>query len=364
MRHPGQHVPWLPTAILVALGVLTAAVLLYAGRDTSIFFDDWAFFFDRRAWDADAFLVPHNEHLSAVHALVYKVLFEIAGSEPYWPYRVAAVTVHLTCVGLIYCIARHRLTAWWALGLSLVLLFLGSGWEVLVWPFGMNSSLSLAAGLGAWLALQAPSPARRAWASVLVATSLASSGVGVPIALGILVSLLLEPGQRRHAWVALAPFAGLGIWYLAYGGSATTGSSQFSLSNLPDIPPYVADMGAAAIGGVTGFEGVWADIALALLTGLILWRVLRRGLQPWLAGGLVMLLSFWVLTALSRVDIGAPGSPRYIYTSVVALLLVCVELPVGIELAIVATPLDRAGAGSSRPRDRRHGAREQRDGTA
>ena len=37
-----------------------------------------------------------------MHALVYKVLFEIVGREPYWPYRVAAVTVHLTCVGLIY----------------------------------------------------------------------------------------------------------------------------------------------------------------------------------------------------------------------------------------------------------------------
>ena len=71
---------------LSGLLVLTAGLILYLGRSTGFYFDEWNFVLSRRGWDAQALLMPHNEHLSVVPVLIYKTLFSTVGIDSYLPY--------------------------------------------------------------------------------------------------------------------------------------------------------------------------------------------------------------------------------------------------------------------------------------
>jgi hypothetical protein len=316
----------LPVAILGALGVLASGLMLYAGRHTIFFFDEWDFVLGRRGMSVDTLLDPHVGHLSLVPILIYKTLLAVVGLDPYWPYRVCVLLLHLLCVALFYAVAARRLGSWPALGLSICLLFLGSAWEVVLWPFEISYLASLAAGLGAWLLLQQEARRRDVAASVLLGIALASSGVGVPVALGLLAGLVLVPGRRRRAWLVAPPLALYVVWLLGWGLPADT-PEKVDLANLPDAPRYMAEMAASAAGGLTGLGEGWGRILIAAFAAAVAVRIVRRGLSPWLAAGLVSAIAFWVLTALARADVSPASSSRYIYPSVVFLLLVAVELP-------------------------------------
>src|ERR1700749_1880540 len=78
-------------AALAALLVVTAAVLIREGRHTGFYYDEWNFVLQRRGWDLRARLAPHNELLSLVPGLVYKILFVVVGLSHYEPYRLCIV---------------------------------------------------------------------------------------------------------------------------------------------------------------------------------------------------------------------------------------------------------------------------------
>jgi hypothetical protein len=322
---PSTRTELLPLAVLTALAVAASGLILYAGRDTIFFFDEWDFVLGRRGTSLDTLLEPHVGHLSLVPILIYKALFVTVGLEPYWPYRLVVLLLHLTCVGLLYSIARRRLGAWAAVAVASLLLFLGAAWEVLLWPFEISYLGSLAGGLGAWLALQEEGRGRNVAAAGLITVALASSGVGVPLALGILAGLLLVADRRRRAWVVAPGLALYAVWLVAYGLSDNSAESP-ELSNLPELPGYAAGMAASAAGGITGLGEDWGRIAVVALAVVVVLRVARKGVSPWLGAALVSVGLFWALTALSRADVAPASSSRYIYPSVVFLLLAAVEL--------------------------------------
>ena len=198
---------------------------------------------------------------------------------------------------------------------------------MLLWPINLVYLMPLAAGMGAWLLIDRPGRARDVAASALVATALMSFALGVPVALGILTRLVLDRSLRRRAWIAALPLGLFAVWYLTFGQDNPSPQTSFSLSNLPDVPGYMWDMAVAAGAGLTGLGEPFRQISVALLGIAVLARVFRSGLSPGLTAALVALLSFWGLTALSRADLGYPASSRYIYPSVVFVLLVLCELP-------------------------------------
>jgi hypothetical protein len=320
--------PRAPTVVFAVLAALAAILILLAGRGTIFFYDEWNFVLDRRGWSVSTLLDPHEGHLVLVPVLIYKALFGLVGLEPYWPYRVVELVLHLACAALIYAIVRRRLGGWAAVGVAALILFLGSAWEVLLWPFQVAYLGALVAGLGAWLVLQEPGRGRDWAGALLLLIALASSGVGVPIALGVLVALLLVPGARGRAWVAAGPLVLYGIWLLADGLQHPASAGGVKLANLPDAPAFMAKMAAAGAGGIAGIGLDWGQVLLALLVVLVVARIARHALTPWLTAALVMALSFWALTALGRAQVGDPQAPRYIYPTAVFLLLALVELPV------------------------------------
>jgi hypothetical protein len=321
---PGFTV-WLALAGLLAL---TAVVVLYLGRSTTFYFDEWNFVLERRAWDVDALLKPHNEHLSLVPVLVYKALFSTLGIDAYAPYRVAGVVVHLIVLVLLFVYARRRVGDVLALGVTVVLAVFGPAWPDILWPFQMGFLGSLAAGLGVLLCLDRGDRAGEIGASVLLVVALASSSMGIPIFIAVALEVLGRPDRRARWWILAAPAVLYGVWYLAYGGGG-----KESIDNLLATPSYVAEAAAAAVGSLFGLSLEWGR-PLALAAGaLLVWGLHRGASDPWRLWALIALpLVFWGLTGLARADLHEPGAPRYLYPGALFLILIAVEAARGVTL--------------------------------
>jgi hypothetical protein len=329
-RHPRA-----PYVVLAVLTIIAFGLLMYEGRQTLFYFDEWDMVLGRRGTSIGTFLDPHVGHLILVPTLIYKALFAIVGLEPYWPYRAVAIVVHLVAVWLLFLIARRRIGGWGALVVATLLLFLGAGNEVLLWPFQISYSIPIAAGLGAWLLLQERSTARDVGASVLLLIALCSSGVGVAVTLGVLVALLVPAGARSRVWVAAAPLALYLIWLIGYGSSHNVGDQgSLQLSNLPDAPVYMVTSAASAMGGIAGLNLDFGRVILGLALVLVVWRIVAAGISAWLAGALIGGLAFWGLTALGRADLGisTASSSRYVYVGAVFILLAAIYLPLALRL--------------------------------
>lgn len=299
-------------------------VILHEGRGLNFFFDEWDFVLRQRS-GVHSLFEPHVGHLSLVPLVIYRILFHTVGLAPYWPYRLVALLLHLTCVGLLFVLARRRVGPWLALLAATVLLFLGSAWEDLLWPFQIGYLSSLAAGLGAFLALDRHDRTGDVTAGVLLGVSLASSGVGLPILAGAAVEVLWTRDRWARIWLVLAPLALYLAWWLDFQPSG-----QALRSNIPDTPRYVGDIGASAVGGITGLGLDWGRPLLAGAAVLLVARLISpRPIPPRLAAMLATALAFWIATGLSRAQLGLPGSSRYIYVGAIFILLLAAEMSVG-----------------------------------
>lgn len=309
--------------IVVVAGLINAVVLLRNYRDLIFFFDEWDFIQDRRGWGPDAFLESHNEHLALVAAFVYKVLFAVFGITSYWPYAIALVVSHLACAGVLFALLRSWSSNEVAVLGTTVLLFLGTGWGVLLWPFELGVTVSLAAGMGAILAIERRTPRGDVAACGLLLLSLAAASLGVPFTIGVFALMLARGGWVRRLWIVAVPAVLYGAWYLAYGAEKSSTKAE----NIPQIPVYMADAAAAALAGVFGMNpeigrSILIAVAVATVAGLVgRWADRDRVTLVLLAVGVT-----WSLLCLSRFGIGTPAEPRYIYPGAAFMLLLLAAL--------------------------------------
>jgi hypothetical protein len=330
------------TLVLVA----AAAWLVWLTRGTTLWFDEWVWAIGRRDWTAHAFLAPHNGHLSLVPVAVYKLLFATLGITHSAPYRVLGVGAHLLCVLGLYLYGAPRTGRFTAALGALVLLFLGAAWQDILWPFQIGFLTSLWAGVFALLALDRRDRAGDVAACLLLAISLASSGLGLVFVVGLAVDLCA--GRRRSAaWIVVAPLALYVIWWVAYQDTGTT------IDNVWAIPVYAADSVAAALSALTGLtKGVPADdgtalgwgrpLAVVALAGLAWWLPRLRPPRPRLLAVLAMPLAFWALTGLARAHVNPPTESRYVYVGALLVLLLVAELAAGRRLPAALRPLAAA----------------------
>jgi hypothetical protein len=309
---------------LIALLAAAGALLLYVGHGTGFAGDDWNFVLERRDWTADALLKPHNEHLSLVPVLVYKLLFATVGIGEYLPYRIVGTAFHLAVVALLFAYARPRVGPWLALACAALMVLFGPGYLDVVWPFQIGFLGSLAFGLGAFLALDRGTRRGDALASGLITASLFSSSLGIPLALAFAIEVLAV-GRRWK--LLIAPVVLYGLWYVAYGtGSGITGS------NILATPRYVAEAAANASAALVGLDVNWGrTLILGFVVAAVL--VLRRVAGvPWRVVALTAApLAFWALTGLTRAQLNEPGAPRYLYPGALLVLLLAIELARGLR---------------------------------
>jgi hypothetical protein len=344
-------------AVLLAYGVW----LYWLTRGTTFWQDEWAWVLYRRGNDLGTFLRPHNQHLSLVPLLIYRLLLTTVGARDYGPYRALVIGEHLALVALVLVYARRRVGDYGALVAGALVLCLGAGWGVFLWPFESTWLTSLIGGLGALLMLDRDDRRGEVGACALLALSLASSGLGLTILLGLVVELAWARRWRR-LWVVVLPAVVYGVWWLSYQQVGRT-------SSIGSVPRFLADQVASTVASLIGLAGsasglspgplLWVGRPLTGVAVVVIawWLMRRRTVPPRLLGLAATLGSFWVLTAITRAYIGIVESwaSRYLYVGGLFLVLIGVELardlrvrrPAGYALGIALVAIVSSGSAAT-----------------
>jgi hypothetical protein len=318
-----------------------AVLLLSLGRGTTFTGDDVQYYarlvahggFSFTQYDhlsLEYLLAPHNDHLQVVGRLIYEGLFATAGTHYVW-FRIAAVAGVLLSVGLFFELARVRIGPWAALGLSVLLLLCGYAWEVLLWPFDLHTTYALAAGLGALLCLERPSPGRDAVACALLVLSVATIELGLAFVAAVAV-LLVTARRFPRLWIVAIPAVLYGVWYIwatkfdqvAYHesnpidvGQSIGQASGAVVGSLLALNPATTESGQVFVVGDAG----WPVLSLLLLAA-VLFGIQRGPNRPFLWAALTLVFVYWLFLGLAD---RPPDSSRYIFAGSVALLLVIAE---------------------------------------
>jgi hypothetical protein len=329
---------------LAAALACSGAYLLILQSHLTFFLDDWMFLLDRRGFSAPVFLDPHNDHIAILPVAIYKALLALFGMNSAMPFAIVSTLVFLLSAVLLFTYVRRRVGDWPALLGSILILFLGAGWTDLLWSFQIGFSGSIAAGLGALLALDRDDRKGDLVACALLVISTSFSELGISFGIGALVSVILGPSPRRdRLYVPLTSFGLYGLWYLGWGHTA---SNSASFDNLIDSPGFVFDMVAQNLASLLGLAtplsgggqpvGLgWGRILLIVTAIGIGWLIWRKRVRPsrWLWAVLAAGGSFWFLTALNAIPVlRTPTSGRYQYPGAVFILLIAAELLRGIRL--------------------------------
>lgn len=350
--------PGLIFLLLAGVVACSLSVLLVLQSRLTFIGDDWEFLLQRRGLSAETFLRVHTDHIVVGPVAIYKALLAVFGMSSALPFQVVSTLIFVLSAVVLFAYVRRRVGDWPALLASTLILFLGAAWNDLLWSFQVGFSGSIAAGIGALIAVQRNDTQGDLVAAVLLVLSTSFSELGVSFALGVLVSVGLSSAPWRRLYVALVPLALYGIWYLGWGQK---GIHTANLHNLVRSPEFVFDLVsqnlASLLGLATPLTGSgsnlvglnWGRILLLIALVLAILRLGRPSRQLWTvlaAGG-----SFWFLTALNAYPVlRTPASGRYQYPGAVFLLLIGAELLRGVKLGkrllVAATAVTAAAAGS------------------
>jgi hypothetical protein len=315
---------------LVVLLAGTAAFMFYLARGLTFNLDEWIVVTERRGPGAPSLLEPHNEHLSILLLSAFLGLLKLGGLDDQPLLMVPLVALQVALGALLFVVARRRLGAGVAVGVAALAMVSGLAYENYLIPGQAGQMASIVAGVAAFAVLDGPADTRSDRRLVaLMIVAVASSGMGIPVLLGVAVELLLTPEGRRRLWVVAVPFGLYLVWFLAYGTSRA-GTDELALTLL--WAWTAANHAAGALIGERQIEP-GRDLLILLLVVLAYraWRV-ERAAKIRMAALSAVLLSFYGLTAISRHDIAPPSSSRYLTVGLVFLLLLLVESARGLRV--------------------------------
>ena len=275
-----------PVTLLFAAAVaLSAALLLGLGSRLTFLLDDWEFLVYRRGFNADAILGPHGENIAVGPVLVYKALLatvrhglgaavsdRLGGGVPRQRRR---------------CSSSGCADGWgsgWRLPARSRSSSSAPAWEDLLWAFQVGYFVSMAAGLGALLALERRDQRGDLIACALLVVSILFSSLGLPFLLAAAVAIVLGPrGARLERVFTLVVPAGLfAVWWLGWGHDADT---TITAENVATAPIFIIDGVASAISSLLGLATPrdestvgaldWGRPLLVAAVGLAGWRLWR-----------------------------------------------------------------------------------------
>lgn len=360
--------------------LLSAALIVYITQGQSFAVDE-VFYYGRVAdkqgelvhyapFSLEYLLAPFNGHLPLGGRFVYELVFATIGAK-YDAFVLVNIAALFAVVALTFELARRRVGTVAALAPCIVMLFFGFAREQLLWPLDFNTAASLAAGLGAVLAIERGDRRGDVLACALLVLSVAMIELGLSFALGIALWLILRDRRDalRRAWIVLLPVALYALWWL---WARKFGQSEGETGNIHLIPETLWHGAASVLGALTGTNPVvagsyggevtWFGRALAIVAAVALAVRLWLGSLPrtiWI--WLVVLGSYWVLLALAG---RPPETSRYILVGAVLTVLIAADalrglvsdrLAVGLlALALVALPANIAQLVEGRDDDTLH----------
>jgi hypothetical protein len=324
-RRPGDR---LAVVVMALLSAAAFVALMAAGRRLDFFYDEWSFVQGRQAWTLGTFLEPHNEHISVLPVLSYKLLFETVGLAHHWPYRAVVAALFVACGFVVFLLARRRVGPWPALVAGTLVLVMGRSAENSVWAFQVGFVGSVLFGLLAFLALDRDGRRSDVLATLALGASMLCSSLGIPFAAGVAAELLVRR-RARGLWVPALPVAGYLLWRLGYGN----GADSITGDSVVNAGSWALDLAATSAGAVAGLSIDWGRVLLVGLVAVLVVRIARRGvLSPRLAGLATTAVAFWGLTGMARSLIVPATSSRYLLLGAVVVILISVELLRGVRL--------------------------------
>ncbi len=304
-----------------------------SGFGLTFFADEWAVIADRTVTAKDL-LAPFNEHWLAVTIVVYRGLLGLVGMGSYVPYLALLAVMHATVAVLVYALVRRRTLPAVAVGIALVVLLFGSGFENLFWGIQIGFVGATALGLGALLLLDdvptLPGRGRALAATGLMVVAVMTSGYGL-FMLGLVGLDVLLDGRRRR-WVLLLaiPAALYGLWYVTLGrsGIATYGN-PFTPETLAALPRFIVDGMATALGAAVGGGALLGRILTVALVGWIAWLAVKRRPIPTRAiACLLAIVAEYTIVGIVRAQLEVDASlyTRYAYLSGILALIALASL--------------------------------------
>jgi hypothetical protein len=338
MAWPRRNAP----ILLLGVALLAAGTLLLAlGSGLTFFQDTWAFLMDRRAFDAHAFLAPHNEHIVLVPVAIQKLLLALFGMTSAASERVVLTALLLATAVLLFAYVRRRLGPWPALLAAVLVLFLGPAWQVLLWPFEIGYVGALLFGIAMLLALDREDERGDLAACAFLVVAVGFSTLGLVFAAAAAVDVLLARRERglRRAYLVAVPLLLYLAWYAGWGHTA---ESHVTADNVLRSPVFVFDGLSSSLAALLALGGAGIDREGVPLLGRLLLGVLvvgfavaaARGWRP-SAGVLPVATAnavFWLLAAFNQIPGREAYASRYMYAGGVLLLLLAASLLRGVRI--------------------------------
>jgi uncharacterized membrane protein len=325
--------------VLAIAYVIAAFLILRWSKGESFVNDEWNYLVVFRGWNLELLLTPQNGHLILFPLMLYKVLFGTVGASSHFPYQLTTVVLHLIVSTIFFALVRRRLPLAAAVGLTLLVVFFGAGWDTLMGAYEIPNLSGMAAGLGMLLALQRRTRGGDIAACLLLVLCLGSFSVAIAFALGALISLLL--GGRvewRRLWVVLVPGIAYAAWFV---WARKFGQGDITVESVSSVFSGTADQMAAITASITGLFRVpgsvglptvlelrseWGyPLAIALVALVAVYvRRAPRSIYFWtLVATLVLYL---VLVAFGLSPARTPFASRYVYMGGIISLLLVAEL--------------------------------------
>ncbi|MFM7063139.1 MAG: hypothetical protein ACKO04_06575, partial [Actinomycetes bacterium] len=313
--------------LLVGLAGLVALAGA-TGRHLWFYSDDWNIL---TGYHEGRLLEPFNGHLSLLPVLVFRAVAELFGLGSYLPFRVVGMAAYLFLGVTVFVYSRRRVGPVGGALVALLVLYNGSAYMNVAFPFLLNFSLPLAAMVWMWWFLDRAPLRDEAAASGWLGVALASSGIGLLAAAAAGVELLWTRAALRR-WLVMAPPVVLYVaWYAAFHAPVAKGTGG--------VGAVLAYAGRMVLGGAASLVGNWTPGGVVVLVGLAVLLVL--GAVRWntfdgrVAGGLAAVATFALLTAWTRIGIVPeipPDEARYCWTVGAVLLLTAVQLLRGVTV--------------------------------
>jgi hypothetical protein len=348
MRRP-DRVGWL---ILSAAFLAAGVMIFWLERGLSYDGDSFNWMGLSGLGSNKALIEPYGGHLILLPLLIYKAVLNIAGVG-YSAFAVPQILLILALGVLLYVYGRRRVGPLLALPAPIALVFLGSGWSVLLQPLiGIQFLVALVAGLAAWLALEREDRRGDIAGCVLLTIAAWSFEMGLAFVVGAAVGILLREDRWRRIWIVAVPIVTYAIWKAwaqKYGGFTT------EPSNLIWLPAYAVDsLGVVGVslfgqffwvgGGMLTFQH-FAGFDFSRLTQGLVFLIFegiavvlavrwmrRRGPIPatlWVA--LAALITLWLEQTLALGPTRTPGEIRYVVPEAIFVLLLVVEVARGMK---------------------------------
>lgn len=211
IRHPAA-------AVLAIASVVASVGFVWLSRSQWFYQDEWRFLVERDAGSISSLLEPHNEHLSIVPIVLYRVLWNIVGLRSYLPYQLLSLTSHLLVVWLLWLLmVRVKVSPWSATFAVGLLLFYGAGSQNIVWAFQVGFLGGVIGGLACFVLADAH-PTRRRTAAAIVAGAygLLSAGTGLVTVAVAIAAVASRRGLRRALAVGIPLAVPYAIWWVRY----------------------------------------------------------------------------------------------------------------------------------------------------